>query len=244
MCTLALLPRPGGLLLGHNRDESRARGAARPPRSTRERGLAWLAPQDPDAGGTWIGVNEAGMVLALLNAAHGRPEALPPVPRSRGLLVRDLLPLATPEEVDSALERIDLSTTRGFRLLAVEPGRPAHLHSWDGLDRTAERREGPLLVTSSSFPSWESVERARRDQWTTFLEGVPTIPGLEAWLAGHAPERGPHSVCMHREEAGTVSRTLVEVDSERAVVRYTAGPPCEPSSPLSLHVLPLIGGPA
>jgi hypothetical protein len=32
---------------------------------------------------------------------------------------------------------------------------------------------------------------------------------------------------MHRDQAGTVSRTLVEVRPGAAVMRYLPGPPCE-----------------
>ena len=57
--------------------------------------------------------------------------------------------------------------------------------------------------------------------------------------SGHEPVRGPLSVCMHRDGAGTVSRTLVEVTPEAAAMRYLAGPPCTPRGPEALARIPL-----
>src|SRR3954447_20357315 len=89
MCLLALFYRAVGdapVVVGANREEFYARGGL-PPRLLGGR-PAVLAGLDPAAGGTWLGVNEHGLLVALTN----RPKsAVPPRPRSRGLLVRDLL---------------------------------------------------------------------------------------------------------------------------------------------------------
>jgi hypothetical protein len=45
----------------------------------------------------------------------------------------------------------------------------------------------------------------------------------------HAPEKGPYSICMHREDACTVSFTDVIVDNSVATVSYHEGTPCEVS---------------
>ena len=59
----------------------------------------------------------------------------------------------------------------------------------------------------------------------------PAWVDLARWLTSHEPERGPLSVCMHRPEARTVSRTLVEVAGDSAAMRYLDGSPCEPAAP-------------
>ena len=46
---------------------------------------------------------------------------------------------------------------------------------------------------------------------------------------------------MHRPEAMTVSRTMVEVSRGEARVRYTDGSPCDPGSPLHRSRIALIG---
>ena len=86
MCTVVILHRPGHawpLLLAANRDEMTGRPWRTPARHWPDR------PQitgglDEQAGGTWLGVNEAGLIAAILN----RPSSLGPEAgkRSRGEL--------------------------------------------------------------------------------------------------------------------------------------------------------------
>ena len=66
MCTVSFIPRPEGFYLAMNRDESVDRVLALPPAEFRRAGLRCLYPHEP-AGGTWIGANEAGLCLALMN---------------------------------------------------------------------------------------------------------------------------------------------------------------------------------
>ena len=70
MCTLSWLPdRAGqGYALWFNRDELHTRAPELAPRELRTAdGIAWLAPTDPDSGGTWLAVNQFGVTAALLN---------------------------------------------------------------------------------------------------------------------------------------------------------------------------------
>src|SRR5262245_2305686 len=90
MCTLILLDRvvPGvPLVIAANRDEFLARPAAPPAFfAAAECRPAFPAPQDLQAGGTGMGVNEHGLFVGLTN----RPVAAKPAhARSRGLLVLD-----------------------------------------------------------------------------------------------------------------------------------------------------------
>lgn len=105
MCTLYFRFHPEDdypLALLANRDELLGRPAE---------GWAWrkgkykfLAPMDMEAGGTWIGVNEHGLLVALTNI-------IPPTEysgvRSRGLLVTDMLGLqaasAAPESMEAEM---------------------------------------------------------------------------------------------------------------------------------------------
>ena len=98
MCTLILLDRvvPGfPVVVAANRDEFFARPAAPPALFPSTEGKpAYLAPQDLEAGGTWMGVNASGLFVGLTN----RPVAVrDPSARSRGLLVLDALGAETAE---------------------------------------------------------------------------------------------------------------------------------------------------
>ncbi len=65
--------------------------------------------------------------------------------------------------------------------------------------------------------------------------------GTPAWLrrlhASHAPERGPYCMCMHREDAATVSYTEISVDLREATMRYHDGSHCESPEPVSVRRL-------
>ena len=178
---------------------------------------------DPDAGGTWIGASAAGVTLAVLNAKEPEGRVLPEAPRSRGLVLLDLLPARSIAEAARRLEATDLRAVRSFHLAAAEPGaagaaaRIARFR-WNGTAGTWEESAGPRLFVSSSLAD---TGPERESSWRRFLERGRSMEdgALSAWLASHEPERGPRSVCMHRPEGGTMSRTLVEVGRDEVVMR-------------------------
>ena len=91
MCLLALFYRvveDAAVVVGANREELYRRGGE-PPR-LHDGPPRFVAGVDPVAGGTWLGVNEHGVLAAVTNRPKDRR---PDRPRSRGLLVRDLLGL-------------------------------------------------------------------------------------------------------------------------------------------------------
>src|SRR5258708_7283063 len=103
MCTLSLLPGERSLSAWMNRDENPSRGAeARKIVRSGSSGSAALYPLDPISQGTWIGINEHGLLLALLNEY---PEGGLPASKSsasRGALI----PAALGEDSVSAASEI------------------------------------------------------------------------------------------------------------------------------------------
>ena len=89
MCLLAIFYRmfdDAPVILAANREEEYARGGT--PLDLRPGPMPFVAGLDPVAGGTWLGINAARLVVAVTNRPKNR---IPPAPRSRGLLVKDLL---------------------------------------------------------------------------------------------------------------------------------------------------------
>lgn len=87
MCVLALLLDPGGpvpLIAAANRDESRARPSL--PPGEIEPGI--FGGRDLAAGGTWLGVNDRGLFVAVTNR---RAPAKTEASYSRGLLALEAL---------------------------------------------------------------------------------------------------------------------------------------------------------
>jgi len=223
MCTASWRFTAEGYELFFNRDESLRRTRALPPARHELEGRLALAPTDADAGGTWLGVNERGLTLALLNAWDLRVD--PRAPRSRGLLVRELLASASAAEALARLAAEDLTRYRGFTLLALAPHVAPAVRHWDGQALVSPAVERPLA--SSSLDGG----RARAERRALFLRGAeeggePTRAALERFHASHEPERGPWSPCMHRAEAATVSASQVRVGAHAVELRYADGPPC------------------
>lgn len=120
MCSLILLIRPGHnwpLLLAANRDEMVAR-ASRPP------GRHWadrqdiVAGYDEFAGGSWLGLNDHGVVAAILNRAGSLGPAAGM--RSRGELVLEALDHADATAAANALAEINSAAYRPFNLLIAD----------------------------------------------------------------------------------------------------------------------------
>jgi hypothetical protein len=186
-------------------------------------GVRFLAPIDGDFGGTWIAVNEFGLSLALLNRGPASPAQL-----SRGLVVMNLIKARTAPEVGEHLTSIDLSDFAPFTLASLELGSTATLFHWNGheLTITPNADEYVPLVSSSFDP--EGVERERRAVFTRLRaqSGGLRAGALLAFHRSHQPVRGPHSPCMHREDAETVSFTWVTVTPAEVNLYYAPGAPC------------------
>ena len=120
MCTLALAYRPDAdwpILLGVNRDESIARPSLTPGRHWSDRPHV-RAGKDLEAGGTWLGLGDQGMVAGVLN----RPESLGPAPdkRSRGELVLMALDHADAPTAAKALAQENAADYRPFNLVIAD----------------------------------------------------------------------------------------------------------------------------
>ncbi|MGJ3242268.1 MAG: NRDE family protein [Opitutales bacterium] len=206
-----------GTSMFFNRDEQKTRLPAEAPSPAIRKGVRFLAPRDGNFGGTWMLVNEYGLVLALLN--HYPPDAPTPVdqPTSRGLLPLTLADLADTDAAGTCLRHQDLHAFRPFRLAALMPGRPLTLWTWDG--RTLDGVEAPRQpVSSSSFqPAVVEAERLRAYRRIAG-EDPPEPPALEAFhrQTGAWPKTDPHAICMTREDAETVSLSRVDV-SENSI---------------------------
>jgi hypothetical protein len=229
VCTLSWVPLGEGYALAFNRDELRTRAPARPPELREVSGLSVLAPIDGDAGGTWIAANALGHTVTLLNRWDETPVDAAGEFVSRGLLVLALSPLPDPHAVESLLDELPLPRYRPFTVVSMAPRELPLAFEWNGRALTRAVIEAPGLARTSSGRDQAGAERVRgrifRD--AAEREGGLTPETLERLHRAHDPERGALSICMHREEAETVSGSFVRVDSETVRFKYVDGPPGE-----------------
>jgi len=256
MCTLTWCATPTGYEVVFNRDERRTRPQAEPPVRTEVEGVAYLAPTDREAGGTWLTVNEHGVVHALLNAyGLGRGWESPAAGRrSRGQLVRDLAMSSGVVETLEHLERADLSVYPPFTIAAFDgvarpEGRSPAVWSWDGRDLLTVPT-GDLPILSSSAFETEPVIEARRRALAEVLAKTddrstqPTTDGALQDPASrrldfhrsHLEQGREWSPCMHREISVTVSLSWIRVSGRGATFHYAEGSPCERGSFVSAQI--------
>jgi hypothetical protein len=229
VCTLSWSPFADGYAVAMNRDERRTRAPALPPAPVDAGGVPGLMPVDGDAGGTWISANNRGHSLALLNRWDESPHDTGAPVVSRGLLVRDLAGLPDAASVGIALAGLALARYRPFTLVSVTPGGHPALFEWNGLALSQKSVSEPGLVRTSSGSDQAGVERSRGTLFRAAREGPEGLSEkvLTALHRSHLPQRGPLSICMHRDEAVTVSFSLIRVFGGQVLFRYVAGSPCE-----------------
>ena len=252
MCTATWVWQEGGYDFLFNRDERRQRGRAELPTVREEEGIAFLAPRDRDAGGTWLAANELGLSVGLLNF-YDAPAVVDPSREevssgapfvSRGLLVTSLASADRVEEVARRLEAVDLPRYRPFTLLAIEApagdgnegeavrGEVA-VFQWDGSSLVRLPEPSPRLLSSSGYDAPRALQL--RSEVLAAVE-ASSASALRLFHCSHQPERGAYSPCMHRDDASTVSFSAIRVGTEEVRFEYSDGPPCvtEVGEPLRL----------
>ena len=227
MCSVSWLIDEDSYQIYFNRDEQKTRTEALPPKEININGINVLMPIDPVGGGSWISTNELGMSLCLLNnyqASNPNPVIL-----SRGLLLRELAKEASIDDVCNAFLQLELPQFAPFSLLAFdrsicEPGKHVMALEWNGHESTIHPTDSPLF---SSGVDLHNVVNYREAAYQDLVGGTPNQASLLAFHRHHHNEHSHMSVCMHREDAQTVSFTQIVVSAMHQEMRYVAGSPCQ-----------------
>ena len=204
-----------------SRDEQRKRVKAKPPELQLINDTQCLLPCDPAGGGTWIGVNEYGVTVCLLNDYrvpfdYPKDVAL----RSRGLLVKDLLGEIT--EQGSCDQVVKAMVADGdyapFRLVVFTSG-ICTCWCWDG-EKVLVIEDPRCPITSSSWES-ERVENRRQEIYDEIVMDGDVSQGdfHRHQLEGDAES----SVCMSRELTQTVSLTHIHVSESSGMINIRYG---------------------
>jgi len=221
MCTVSFLPMVKGFVLAMNRDEQRTRVTALPPARKVNGAHTGIYPAEPD-GGTWIGVNDAGLCLALINW-NEKPQA--PTDIGRGTIIPHLLACAALDDAGKKLAALSLARINPFRLMGLD-GKQLRQWRWDGaaLETIEQDWKAQHWFSSALDEAGVNTMRAR----TVSAIAAPTgLDDLRALHSSHIPARYAYAICMHRPDAQTVSYTEVVVDGGRATMSYAPGAPCE-----------------
>jgi len=226
MCLLALFFRvveDAPLVVGANREEFYARGGE-PPRLL-DGPVRAVAGVDPTAGGTWFGVNEHGVVVALTNRIKSQA---PAQPRSRGLLVRDLLACSSAKNaVNGAVSQLSQDRYAGCNILCADLNDAFVLHSGDWL-RVRPLPPGIHVLTAHDVND-ESDRRIGHALWwlhqRTYRNAGDCIEALKQLCAQTG--NGDPPMCLRGEKGGTVSSSIVSLRMPlaRSFYWHAQGPP-------------------
>ena len=190
-------------------------------------------PIDPVSDGTWIAVNEAGLIATLLNT-YQRPAAEKAARdksafRSRGTIVPMMMTRGDAREAAAVIEKLNPQSFPPFLVIAVDGKNLVELTS-DGRDfrRVDSSWDGcPLFYTTSGLGD-EVVNPPRRALFDEFFSEAGALSSAQDRFHRHQwPDRPHISVCMSRAEARTVSTTIVEVGQNDVAMAYQPVPPSE-----------------
>lgn len=251
MCTVVILRRARHdwpVLLAANRDEMKDRPWSAPARHWPDRPEV-IAGRDDLAGGSWLGINEAGVVAALLNrqGTLGRQVGK----RSRGELVLEALDHADAAAAARALSDLNPEAYRAFNMILADNRDVVWLrHGGDGPLRVETLQDGLWMLTAADLNDSEDPRiRANLPRFRAAPVPDPLAPGgWDAWTAlqgrGADPDAAADTagLCFELPSgfatvcASQIALPAPALDAPAPVMRFAAGPPDRvPFRPVSLH---------
>lgn len=226
MCTMTWFKSRGGYELFFNRDERLSRRRAVLPTVQEFDGVQYISPTDADAGGTWIAVNQFGFTVCLLNHYQFEQIETYKAWTSRGEIVRRFAVTSDLDLAEQRFRELDLEDYRAFRMFIIERNGDNRLCVWDG--HAARVEVNVSKPKSSSSVDARHVKTVRKELFEEMklIESNNSLDYID-YHSSHLPNRSKESVCMHREDAKTVSFSYVCVSSTEVAFRYADGSPCE-----------------
>jgi Transport and Golgi organisation 2 len=221
MCTLVILRRPEErwpVLIAANRDEMIDRGWLAPARHWPDRPEV-VAGRDVLAGGSWLGINDWGVVAGVLNRTGSLGPALGR--RSRGELVLEALDHADAVEAVEALSHLDPDAYRTFNLIVADERDGFWLrHAGAGRIEVSPIKDGLSVIAAGdlddlstrrlelalpAFRAWPvpQPEHGDWEGWQQLLSSTRAPPGEPATAA----------MRFRTDGYGTVSSALIALPS-------------------------------
>jgi uncharacterized protein with NRDE domain len=226
------------IVVAANRDEHYTR-KARGPHVLYQHPRVY-AGKDEQAGGTWLGVNESGLVVGVLNRHSPQPQD--PARRSRGLLCLDLLCQNRAKAARDVLVAEERARPyNSFYIFWADAGH-AYVAYNEGEVTIRELDPGRYMLTNSSLIDLSRVMPAGLGDLLTdpapgSLDAL--LDPLQAACKTHQEiarvvdppneDRGNRAICVHTsDQYGTVSSSLLAIGREWSTSRYlhAEGAPC------------------
>ncbi len=220
MCTVTFLPLGDKVLLTSNRDEKVIRKKAIVPSIARYEETRILFPKDAQAGGTWIGVSEGGIVMVLLNGGFIKHEPAAVYRRSRGLIFLDIL---SQPSAFAAFKKINLIGIEPFTIIIWET-HTLHECRWSGEEKYVREMDAtqPHIWSSVTLYSPDIIQK--REHWfRNWLTRYPhpCVSDIRQFHMFGGEGDCENDICMNRNNTmATVSVTSIECGNNQAIMQY------------------------
>ncbi len=239
MCSVVILYRPGHawpVVLAANRDEMANRPWLPPARHWPDRPNV-MAGLDRLAGGSWLGLNDEGVVAGVMN----RMNTLGPEPgrRSRGELVLEALDHADADAAAEALAALSPVAYRPFNMIIADIHHAFWLRSLGHRESWVEKRAlPPGLSMITAYDRNDTASRRIRRFLPRFEAAAIPDPDAGDWAAWEAllasrdyePSGGTSDAMAVVTDTGfeTTSSSLIAVPApstppRRPIWRFAAG---------------------
>lgn len=217
MCTLTIFHHNNEVIITMNRDEQRNRPEAQNLYITNEH----CFPVDQKSQGTWFGLNNHGITIALLN--RYQEQHLGTVAHSRGHIIPTLLPCTDIPSIEKTLRNgFTIKNINPFDCIAVSREQILHA-SWNGkaLNVTQKELNKPFFISSSSERLSEVVAY-RQNVFNNFIQS-PSRSEKTILHDLHMKEDESDSssaIMMARPKTHTKSITQTILTSNEATLTY------------------------
>jgi hypothetical protein len=230
MCLLAIKYRSvpeAPILVAANREEAYDRSSLNPSiQAGKPRILCGI---DTRAGGTWLGVNQQGLVVGVCN----RPKmAAPMAPKSRGVLCREMLRTnSSRQAVDLAMEELSSGKYDGCNFVVADQESGWVVHGGEDVE-VVELEDGLSIVSSMDVNDLRD-ERGRLCRRLLTLQtldsAVKFLARASQAFSRPSASQGRPGMVLRSKERGTVSSTLIALGKKPrdAIFQYAAGSPDE-----------------
>lgn len=213
------------LLVAANREERYDRSSLPPSiQSGKPRILCGI---DQKANGTWLGINQSGLFVAVCNRCKDTPAL---IARSRGLLCKDMLRAGSAREaVDLCMEEVNAGKVNGANFVVADKEGGWAVHAGEDLN-AVPLVEGLNIIgdTDLNDEANERVMMVRRLLTLQSLDSPVKFLARASKVFARAPSPpGRPSIVTREKEVGTVSSTLISLGAKPrdAIYQYAAGAP-------------------
>lgn len=161
MCTVSFCINQGEVIFTSNRDERTIRPASTMPMVENVGIKNIIYPKDPQSGGTWIGCDNRGNCIILLNGGFEMHQLREKYRMSRGTIVKESIGSNDPLKY---IKEVELSDIEPFQVILYGNGRLDRM-VWDGSEKHFFDLDIEKTHIFSSVTLYDEKMRSDREMW-------------------------------------------------------------------------------